>query len=52
MVLIDPPFLSEECMGGFIQSARFISKPDARFLGATGAKLPRDLQLSIWPFSS
>lgn len=36
MVLIDPPFLNEECMSQYMETVRLLAKPSARFLAATG----------------
>jgi hypothetical protein len=44
MVLIDPPFLNEECMSQYMESVRLLAKPSARFLAATGMLLSLSLQ--------
>ena len=45
MVLIAPPFLNEECMSQYMESVRFLAKPSARFLAATGTLLSLSLSL-------
>ncbi len=35
-LLIDPPFLSEECAEKFIRTTKILAKPDAKLLIMTG----------------
>lgn len=46
-LIIDPPFLSDECEIKAATSARWLGKPDARFIVCSGAKM-RDLLLRIY----
>lgn len=46
-LIVDPPFLSDECEVKAATTARWLSKPDARLLICSGAKM-RDLLLRIY----